>query len=52
MQIFITEIAKPGPPEALNAQMQAIGRVCCTLGDERMHQVWAHWPPTGPGRPA
>jgi hypothetical protein len=52
MQIFINEIAKPGPPDALNAQMQAIGRVCCTLGDERMYQVWAHWPPTGPGRPA
>jgi len=48
MQIFIDEVATGGAPEAMNAQMQAAGRLCCTLGDERMYEIWGHWPPTKP----
>jgi hypothetical protein len=46
MQIFVNEIATGRTPAALNAQMQAAGRICCTLGDARMHEIWGHWPPT------
>lgn len=45
IQVFLEEVAAAGPPEALNAQLQAIGHVCCTLGDERMYDIWGHWPP-------
>jgi hypothetical protein len=52
MQIFVSEIHAPGlvgnSPQAMNAEMQAAGRLCCTLGDERMYELWAHWPPTEP----
>lgn len=46
MQVFVNEIAKPGTPEAMNAQMRAAGRLCCTLGDQRMYEIWGHWPPS------
>ena len=45
MQIFLNEVASGGTPEAMNAQMQAAGRLCCTLGDARMYEIWGHWPP-------
>ena len=52
MQVFVNEVATACTPEALNAQMQAAGRICCTLGDERMHQLWGHWPPPGTTAPS
>lgn len=32
-------------PDALNAKMRETGQLCCALGDERMYQLWGHWPP-------
>lgn len=46
MSIFINEVSSGGKPESMNAQMRAAGRLCCTLGDERMYDLWGHWPPT------
>jgi hypothetical protein len=47
MRAFVDEIAAPGSsPAALSAQMQAAGRLCCTLGDERMYEIWGRWPPS------
>ena len=31
--------------EALNTALAATGRICCTLGDDRMYEIWGHWPP-------
>jgi hypothetical protein len=46
IQVFIEEIAgNDRSPDALNAQMDAAGRLCCTLGDARMYELWGHWPP-------
>lgn len=33
------------PPDGLNSEMHNIGKLCCTLGDERMYEIWGHWPP-------
>ena len=49
MSVFINEIATGGGAEAMNAQMQAVGRICCTLGDQRMYEIWGHWPPVAAG---
>jgi hypothetical protein len=46
VSVFLNEVATGKTPEALNAQMQAAGRLCCTLGDDRMYELWGHWPPT------
>jgi hypothetical protein len=51
--VFISEVASAPPPgvetaDHLNAEMQRVGRLCCTLGDERMYEIWGHWPPAGP----
>lgn len=44
MQIFVHEIAPDARTvPALNARLHAVGRVCCTLGDERMHEIWQNW---------
>ena len=54
MKIFVSEIAAPGlgsSPEAMNAQLEGIGRICCHLGDERMYELWAHWPPVAEASP-
>lgn len=47
MAIYVNEIcpADITEPEAMNRHMQSVGYLCCTLGDERMHEVWGHWPP-------
>jgi hypothetical protein len=45
VQIFVDEISHGGDAAAMNAQMYAAGRLCCTLGDERMYEIWGHWPP-------
>ena len=49
MSVFINEIASACTPEALNAEMQHVGKLCCTLGDERMFEIWGHWPPNTRG---
>jgi len=52
MRVFLEEIAVDGTPEQLNAQMDAMGRICCTLGDARMYEIWGHWPPTASSTPS
>jgi hypothetical protein len=48
LQAFVGEFAVSGStPEQLNRQMQRISPICCTLGDERMYELWGHWPPKG-----
>lgn len=46
-QIFLNEIASSNAKtaDALNREMQAVGRICCTLGDERMYALWGKWGP-------
>lgn len=47
IQIFIDEVATGArDAAALNARMAAAGKLCCTLGDERMCEIWGHWPPS------
>ena len=51
MQIFIDEMRVPAlgsSPEAMNSQLDALGVLCCRLGDERMYEIWGHWPPAAP----
>lgn len=47
MSIFLNELASAATPDGLNTEMQAMGRICCTLGDDRIYDLWAHWPPPG-----
>lgn len=49
MQIFLDEVKPKNlvAPNAVNRYMQQVGRLCCTLGDERMYEIWGHWPPKG-----
>jgi hypothetical protein len=49
MSIFINEVSHDGDAASMNVQMWAVGRVCCTLGDERMYEIWGHWPPPESG---
>lgn len=51
VRVFAEEVTSPGGADALNAQMHAAGRLCCTLGDQRMYEIWGHWPPTEPAPP-
>lgn len=37
--------------EGRNRWMADAGRLCCTLGDERMYAIWGKCPPTGPAEP-
>lgn len=51
MQVFVEEVAPDAKtPAALEARLQAIGRVCCTLGDDKMFTIWGHWGPPQPPR--
>lgn len=45
MKIFVNELAVAKTPDGLNQEMTNMGRICCTLGDERMYEIWGHWPP-------
>ena len=47
MQIFVSEMAPKGShsPAAMNRHLHNAGRLCCTLGDERMYEIWGRWPP-------
>lgn len=49
MQVFVSEIKPPGAssPSALNRELAKASPVCCYLGDERMYELWGHWPPSG-----
>lgn len=46
-QIWLSELAPKGSysPAAMNRKLAAAGHVCCTLGDDRMYELWRHWPP-------
>lgn len=50
MQIFLNELAPPEAktPAALNRAQGEFSPLCCHLGDERMFEVWGHWPPSAP----
>jgi hypothetical protein len=48
MRIWLGEIADrpdPNDPQRMNAQLEATGRICCALGDERMYELWGECPP-------
>lgn len=33
---------------ALEADLlKSPGPVCCALGDDKMYEIWGHWPPAG-----
>jgi hypothetical protein len=54
VRVFVDEIAgqhdpRVAYPDWLNDRMHAVGRLCCTLGDARMYEIWAHWPPSQTG---
>jgi hypothetical protein len=47
-KIWLEELAPPTPRgdyKALNDALQKAGHICCTLGDERMYDLWEKWPP-------
>jgi len=46
--IWARELAPKGSysPAARARQYAAAARICCQLGDDRMHQLWARWLPT------
>lgn len=48
IQIWLNELAPKGSysPAAMNRKMIAAGHICCLLGDERMYELWGHWPPS------
>lgn len=46
IQKYYLEHIKPPnlhAPEALNRHMHSIGRLCCTIGDEKMYSMWQDW---------
>ncbi|MGH3220027.1 MAG: hypothetical protein ACRDPY_15205 [Streptosporangiaceae bacterium] len=53
MQIWINERRPKGSysPAALNRHLVADSPVCCKLGDDRMYELWGHWPPAKPTEP-
>lgn len=50
MQIFVNEIMPPNSRTAdmQNRELAKASPVCCRLGDERMYELWANWPPSVP----
>jgi hypothetical protein len=48
---WFRELAPKGSwsPAARQRQLEAAGHICCTLGDDRMHKIWGHWPPAKAG---
>lgn len=34
--------------ENLNRAMDKLSPVCCHLGDQKMYEIWGHWPPAQP----
>jgi hypothetical protein len=47
MRIFVDEIAPRGikSADSLNRELLKASPICCRLGDERMYELWGHWPP-------
>ncbi len=48
IQAFINEIAPSGAKThaAMQASMEETGRLCCTLGDQRMYDIWGRCGPS------
>ena len=47
MHACVNGLLTPGAtPEQANDELAALGKVCCHLGDERMYEIWGHWPPS------
>lgn len=48
--IFAAELlpAWASSPRARERELAKQSPVCCKLGDERMYQLWGHWPPSTP----
>lgn len=49
-QIWISELRPKGSysAAAMNRHMAKVKPICCTLGDDRMYELWSHWPPVKP----
>lgn len=46
LSVFVNEVATEAKTaDDMNKQMAAAGHLCCTLGDERMYELWGKWPP-------
>jgi|SRR5580698_2747900 hypothetical protein len=47
MSIFVREILPANAKSAAmkSRELKKAGRICCKLGDERMYEIWGHWPP-------
>lgn len=47
MLIFAEEICPPYAVSAAsrNRELAKVSPLCCHLGDERMYEIWAQWPP-------
>ena len=49
-QLFLDRVIvpagiSPANADAANAKLSETGRLCCWLGDEKMYEIWGHWPP-------
>jgi len=49
-RIFAAELLPPwaNSQRARNRELAKQSPVCCKLGDQRMYQLWGHWPPSTP----
>lgn len=47
-----TTTTMDGGAEALNARLAEDGPLCCQLGDDKMYEIWGHWPPAPEDMPA
>lgn len=45
MQMFLQGLHAGGDTAQMNAALEAAGHLCCALGDDRMYELWGHWPP-------
>jgi hypothetical protein len=47
MTVYIEELmpANLKSADARNRALEKAGLLCCALGDERMYEIWGHWPP-------
>jgi hypothetical protein len=50
MTIFTGELLPPwaNSPRARNRELAKQSPLCCKLGDQRMYELWGHWPPSTP----
>lgn len=48
-RIFGTELPPwANSPAARKRELAKQSPLCCKLGDERMYELWGHWPPSKP----